>query len=50
MISVAVPLTAKIAGKIALSALIYLAVFDVVGVLFCMFLDIFFPASQSAAL
>jgi hypothetical protein len=50
MISVALPLTAKIVGKIALSALIYLAVFDVVGVLLCMFLDIFFPASQSAAL
>ena len=37
---VAVEFIAKNIGKIALTVLVYLAVFDVVGVLLCLFLDV----------
>lgn len=49
MIAVAaVEFIAKNIGKIALCMFIYLVVFDVVGALFCLLLDIFKDASMSA--
>jgi hypothetical protein len=43
-------ISAKTIGKIALSTFIYIAVFDVVGVLLCLFLDIVESSGTSAAL
>ena len=48
MIALAMELTPKSIGKIALTAFVYLAVFDVIGVLMCFFMDIF-SSSTSAA-